>query len=260
MSTSLVSPEGELVGLHSLAGSGKTTTAKLLTQLHAALEYAFAWPLKRVCGELYKLTEEQMEDPLLKITPIERLNGATPRYILQKFGTELVRKHHKEALPLLPYDSLWVELGKEWIREHKSDFRVVSDARFANEIGAVKEANGYVLGIERLACAASSGTHESEQVLFNLCDGVVTNNGTRDEFEQKITALFSLDPTVRSRARHFAALECVPAQTRANIIRTRKLLVGLEMGAEYEQMVNLRSQLAEYERLLVEQVAVATAA
>jgi hypothetical protein len=87
MSASTTSPTETLVGLHSLAGAGKTTTAKLLATLRQALEYAFAWPLKRTCGGLYNLTWEQMEDPILKVTPIPRLNGVTPRYILQGGAT-----------------------------------------------------------------------------------------------------------------------------------------------------------------------------
>jgi len=269
MSTSIA--DGELVGLHSLAGSGKTTTAKILKELRAALEYAFAWPLKKVCGELYTLTWEQMEDPVLKVTPIARLNGVTPRYILQKFGTELVRKHHKEALPLLPYESLWLDLGKEWIRNNSAHFRVVSDARFDNEITAIHEARGYVLGIERLSCAASAGTHESEQVLFHLCDGVVTNNGTLEEFHEKLKELFSTDASIRERARKIAAAERVPAQTRANIIRTRKLLAELTVtiqssGSELalmlaEEVKCLQAKLEDFERRLPfeEECAAATA-
>ena len=229
-----VPSDGELVGLHSLAGSGKTTTAKRLKELRQALEYAFAWPLKKVCGILYNLTWEQMEDPVLKVTPVPRLNNVTPRYCLQKFGTDLVRKYHSVALPLLPYKSLWLDLGKEWIQEHRKDFRVISDARFENEINAIREAGGYVLGIERLSCSESAGTHESEQVLFHLCDGVVTNNGSLEEFHAKIADLFSTDPEVRTNARRIAADEREPAQKRAQIIRYQK--IRRELLAQLEQL------------------------
>ena len=238
---------GELVALHSLAGSGKTTTARCLVQHHKAVEYALASPLKKVCGILYNLTQEQMEDPILKMTPIPRLNGATPRYCLQKFGTEVIRKHHSQALPLLPYKSLWLDLGKEWIAEHPDDFKVISDARFVDEVDMIRELGGYVLGIERPCCSESAGTHDSEQVLFHRCDGVVTNNGTLEEFHQKVQALFSSDPVVRIQARQLAVLEREPAQLRADIIRTRKLL-ATETDEVY--IDKFRSQLSDLEERL----------
>ena len=43
-------------------------------------------------------------------------------------------------------------------------------------------------------------------MLLNMCDGVVTNDGTLKEFQQKIIALFSGDPLVRNEARHLAVL------------------------------------------------------
>jgi hypothetical protein len=192
-----------LIATHGLAGSGKTTTTNYIVSTYNALEYAMARPLKKLCGDLFKLTPEEMEDHKLKETFIPRLN-CTPRYILKHIGTELFRDRLKDAAPALPYGSIWLDLGREWLQEHEEQNQVVSDARFVNEIDMIHSIGGIVIGIDRseeqesgpglgkswytrlyeYVCGPT--THASEQTCFEKCDVVIRNTGTIEELQSKI--------------------------------------------------------------------------
>jgi hypothetical protein len=197
-----------LVALHGSDGSGKTTVEKHITSVHKYLPYAMARPLKRLCGELFDLSAEQMEDQTLKATVIPRLN-CTPRYILQRIGTDLFRNHLGEVAPLLPYKSIWLDLGREWLVTHSDRDQVVSDARFENEIDMIHELGGLVIGIDRRERDVDDGSkemgmvngswlsvvtewlwptvvHASEQLYFEKCDVVIRNDGTIEELQRKI--------------------------------------------------------------------------
>lgn len=174
----IMSQRKMLVGLHGLAGSGKTTVEEHLKRRYGFISNSFAAPLKAICGTLFKLTPEQMEDQELKKTHIPRLN-ATPRYILQRIGTDLFRNHLADAAPDLPYKSLWLDLGEEWINDHVGQNRVMTDCRFENELDMLDRNDGLLIGLDRGAGVAPS--HASEQTFFDRCDAVIQNNGTVDE-------------------------------------------------------------------------------
>ena len=72
----------------------------------------------------------------------ERLNmpQLTPRYVLQYLGTEVFRNHF--------HTDIWVASVENKLRQAKDDI-VITDCRFANEVQAIKNANGITMRVER---------------------------------------------------------------------------------------------------------------
>lgn len=71
----------------------------------------------------------------------KRLNcDITPRYVLQYWGTEVVRRGF--------HDDMWVASLENRLRNTKDDI-VITDCRFPNEIKAIRSAGGSVIRIKR---------------------------------------------------------------------------------------------------------------
>jgi hypothetical protein len=64
----------------------------------------------------------------------------TPRWVLQYWGTEVVRKSF--------HDDTWIASLENKLR-NSQDHVVVSDCRFPNEIAAIKRAGGIVVRVHR---------------------------------------------------------------------------------------------------------------
>lgn len=105
-----------VVGISGLQGSGKSTYADYLVRRHGYVELSFAAVLKSVVAKLFALDLRMFTDPELKNCPIPSLSAAaatteheiqttkksvTPRLLMQRFGTELLRERLFEAIPEL---------------------------------------------------------------------------------------------------------------------------------------------------------------
>jgi len=133
-----------LIGLVGKAGSGKDTVADHLVEKHGFIKASFAAPLKRVVGDLFDMTPEQLNDQDKKEV-LDRRYGFTPRWLLQHFGTEVCRKL---------YPNIWVDyLMRSYAKDKEQALSirravvprwVVSDTRFLNEAKAIREAGGVV--------------------------------------------------------------------------------------------------------------------
>lgn len=93
--------------------------------------------------------------PLLeKLGLTIRENGSmTSREFLQYLGTDIMRKIH---------DPIWVNRTIKDIKLEEPAIAVVDDVRFLNEIEAIQDAGGIVIGLDR--CPFES-VHSSEQVV-----------------------------------------------------------------------------------------------
>ncbi len=69
-----------LVGICGLAGSGKDTAADFIVKHGDFVKVAFADPLKRICQDVYKFTDEQLWGPS------SRRNEPDERYLRMKAG------------------------------------------------------------------------------------------------------------------------------------------------------------------------------
>jgi hypothetical protein len=124
-----------------------------------------------------------------------------PRWVLQQWGTEVCRNHF--------HSDIWVASLENRLRMHPQG-TVISDARFVNELDAVRKLGGTCIRVCRgpdpswwnLACAANSGFSESQQQLEELgvhasetswagydFDHEIDNSGTLAELEIKVRDL-----------------------------------------------------------------------
>jgi len=145
--------------------------------------YAFADKLKKVCIELLGLKEEWVfgtDDQ--KNTPTHIMwenmpknnsklpsNGPmTAREVLQFVGTDMFRGIDS---------SVWVNACMRQIEQEDPEVALVSDIRFENEVKAIQDQGGFVIGLKRnpykQADQHASETHIDK--CFNLCDTVIDN-------------------------------------------------------------------------------------
>jgi len=109
--------------------------------------------------------------------------AVTVRRILQWWGTEYRRSQDADY---------WT---KAWSRkveqlDLKKSHVLVDDVRFMNELIAIKAHDGLIIKIERPGFDGANN-HASETSLDDYDDWsqVIVNDGTLDEFKQKVTAL-----------------------------------------------------------------------
>lgn len=142
-------------------------------------KYSFADSLKQVGISLFGLTYDQaygteahkmQQVPHLRwenMPGIKDKEGVmTVRDFLQYFGTEVCRKIH---------DSVWVDKCIKDITDEEPLLAVIDDCRFENEIKAVQEAGGKVIGLTRQPYEDS---HASERIIEehgDLVDAVIDN-------------------------------------------------------------------------------------
>lgn len=154
-------------------------------------QYAFATALKEMCIGLFDIPKELLygsdeqkntmiqykwEDMPVKIKG--KSGFITAREFLQYFGTDICRKI---------YSDVWTNRTIKDIQAEQPFLAVISDARFDNEVEAVKQAGGKVIRLTR--STANSDSHESENQLdsYNEFDYIIDNkNMSIEESCQKL--------------------------------------------------------------------------
>jgi hypothetical protein len=112
------------------AGAGKTSVASHLERAYGARRYAFAAPLKEIARRALDLSHEQVWGSQAQKEAIDPRYGFSPRWFLQRLGTEGVRGVLGE--------DFWIRMTLELIQRDRAPLAVVEDARFANECAAVR--------------------------------------------------------------------------------------------------------------------------
>ena len=137
-----------LIGVVGLIGSGKDTVAEKLVEEHGYIRDSFAKSLKDAVSSMFNWDREMLEgntksSRYWREQPdtfwSERFGKTiTPRWVLQYFGTEVMRQGM--------YDAIWVD---SVIGRYKGDKTVISDTRFQNEIKTIKAHGGIVVLVKR---------------------------------------------------------------------------------------------------------------
>jgi hypothetical protein len=207
-----------IIGVCGLIGSGKDTIADYLQNIHQFRRESFASTLKDSVAAVFGWDRELLEGRTRhsrewreQVDPwwAERLNmpALTPRWVLQHWGTEVVRKGF--------HNNTWIASLENKLRKSQDD-TVISDCRFPNEIAAIKSAGGLVIRVHRgpdpdwysFAEIVNRGpdhnpewawsktqlekfnAHASETAWVGTAfDAVLDNNGTMDHLYAQVTRL-----------------------------------------------------------------------
>jgi hypothetical protein len=155
-----------LIGLVGLIGSGKDTVAERLVTHHSYKRDSFAKSLKDAVSSMFNWDRELLEGNNKESREWREQPDAfwserfgkpiTPRWVLQYFGTEVMRQGM--------YDAIWVD---SVIGRYKGDKTVISDTRFQNEIKTIKAHGGIVVLVKREEIPTreemqKQGIHQSE--------------------------------------------------------------------------------------------------
>ncbi len=112
--------------------------------------------------------------------------AVTVRRILQWWGTEYRRAQDPDY---------WTKAWERKVQQYDLDsiHVLIDDVRFMNELQTIKGQGGVVVKIERPGFAAG-GNHASEISLdgYNDWEQVVINDGTLEEFKEKVAGLVGL--------------------------------------------------------------------
>jgi len=161
-----------LIGLLGFARSGKSTVAAYMSRHYGYRELAFADPLKEVCKIMFGLNESQVRGE--KKEDIDELLGVTPRYIMQKIGTELFRTQIPVVLPELKLKtSLLIHALDQTLQQQTQDC-IITDVRFQDEAHFVQQRGGLLIRVMREL--EPSSTHASETSLTVIEPGYFLDN------------------------------------------------------------------------------------
>lgn len=164
-----------VVGFAGRAGAGKTLAAEVLVRRLGAVRRPFAEPLKRIAQQIYALSDEQVYGRLKDV--LDERYGLTPRYILQRLGTEVGRAIHPDT---------WVFAWENALRQAADCLVVADDVRFDNEAQAIHRLGGMVFLVSRRLPAADD-EHPSERGIHPaLVDQVLDNNGSPEQLEERL--------------------------------------------------------------------------
>jgi hypothetical protein len=140
----------QIIGIVGFIGSGKDTVADYLVNFHGFKRESFANSLKDAVSVVFGWPRELLEGRTKESrewreTPDDwwskRLKqDITPRWVLQYWGTEVVRKGF--------HDDMWVASLEHRLLNSQNDI-VITDCRFPNEIKAIRNAGGRVIRIKR---------------------------------------------------------------------------------------------------------------
>lgn len=145
--------------------SGKTSGCEFVQNIFSQVVkansgiYNFADPLKKMCIEIFGLTEEQCygsdehKNQLVNCLWPETHRKMTAREVMQYVGTDVFRKMQH---------NVWADATIRKIQDENLPLSLIADCRFPNEVEAIKDAGGLVIRVNR---NLYNSNHESEKAL-----------------------------------------------------------------------------------------------
>ena len=189
-----------LLGIVGLIGSGKDTVAERLVSKHGFIRDSFAKSLKDAVSAMFNWDREMLEGNTESSRHWREQpdtfwsekfgKPVTPRWVLQHFGTEVMRGNM--------YDAIWVD---SCIGRYKGQNTVISDTRFPNEVKRIREHGGKIILVKRgedpewftnyvEGNIEPTGIHSSEYAWAKEeFDYVIENNGTKEALSEKVDKL-----------------------------------------------------------------------
>jgi len=191
----------KIIAIQGFIGSGKDTLANLLLEKYEnSIKLSFASTLKDIVSIVFgwnrELLEGETQESRLWREEIDewwsqRLNipHLTPRWILQNWGTDVLRGHF--------HPDIWLASLENKIRFMNKDVIIITDCRFENEINCLRKLGATFVRIKRgpepewLSYYLNYGTtpkvHISEYSwVKNNFDYVIENNESMEELKGKL--------------------------------------------------------------------------
>jgi hypothetical protein len=200
-----------IIGICGFIGAGKDTAADYLVGFHGFRRDSFANTLKDAVSAVFGWDRELIEGR----TPEARAwreqkdewwsnrlgMDITPRWILQQWGTEVLRNHF--------HDDIWIAALESRLAK-RADHTVISDVRFPNEVKAIRAQGGKIVWIQRgvtphwygIAEQANRGDTKAQKWLVDNgihasetswagteFDQIVVNNGSIDSLYTQLKNL-----------------------------------------------------------------------
>ena len=185
-----------LIGLVGLIGSGKDTVADFLVKDHGFKRDSFARSLKDAVSAIFgwdrQLLEGATQESRMwreRIDPYwsNKLNRTvTPRYVLQYWGTEIMRGCF--------HDNIWID---SFISRYDGGKIVISDTRFINEISTIRQLKGKVVLVRRGAIPTQAemqekSVHQSEwDWIGQQFDDEIDNSGNLAELKIQVDKMIN---------------------------------------------------------------------
>ncbi|MFZ4411454.1 MAG: hypothetical protein ACOYOV_00125 [Bacteroidales bacterium] len=196
-----------LVVISGKARAGKDSVFNILAKCGGFKRIAFADPLKNMCSTVFNIPIEFFYDDDKKDTPfdipvsyidfhsalqfavgadlpLQDIEFVSPRDLLQKVGTDIVRKHVA--------DDFWIKLLVKELQNTDGNI-AITDARFQNERDALKAIGGILMLVKK----PNTGGGDSHITENDIGDEsayalVINNNGTLAQLDHDIKMWYSL--------------------------------------------------------------------
>lgn len=177
----------KVVGFGCTAQVGKDTAANYLEKKYPGKfkRVAFADELKKAAMVIFNLSWEQCFGSQEVKETIDPRYGKSPRQLLQELG-EKMREIFPDIWIVKVFNETIPQLEKEGY-----EYFGVADLRYPNEANWVHKHNGTVVRVSREGSGVTVGAgHSSETAMKNfVCDVDISNNGTYEEYFQKLDEL-----------------------------------------------------------------------
>lgn len=177
-----------LIGITGQKFSGKSTVAKMLSEMLGYKVVSFADKLKDITCVLSGCTRENLEDydfkegqliPKYLWAYCGDAEMPTYRAFLQHFGSEVMRGVN---------DNIWIDCTLDNCGENA----IIADCRFPNEAKAIKELGGIIIRVEREGLE-SNDTHRSETAMREIVpDYLIQNKKGLKELKNAVGLLVEL--------------------------------------------------------------------
>ena len=195
-----------LIGIVGLISSGKGTVADRLVEQHGYKKDSFAKSLKDAVASMFNWDRSMLEGDTKssrhwreqpdKFWSKRFGKDVTPRWVLQHFGTEVMRQNM--------HDAIWID---SCLMRYKGEPTVIADTRFQNELKMIQKSGGKLILVKRGELPTreemkQKGAHTSEWDWMGWdFDVVIENNGTKQDLYKKVDALIVNNKITHSPAK-----------------------------------------------------------
>lgn len=166
-----------VIGLSGVAGSGKSTAARILSTRYGFARKPFAYPLKAMIAALGVGADILDGNNAAKELPLDLLHGRSARHAMQQLGDW----GRNQMAP-----DFWVATWKRNIDLLHGVPVVADDCRYANEARAIRDLGGVIIRLWRVGSGTKiNPEHSSEQANFGP-DVLIDNNGLEADLEASL--------------------------------------------------------------------------